>query len=265
MNEDDATAPNSTTRGPVTPGRLELAKLGPRDIPMILMYHAIDDTGYDPNMTSVSPGQFAAQLAWLTRHRLRGVAVGTLVAALRAGRARGLVGITFDDGYTTVLANAVPELQRHGFTATVFVVSDRVGGANDWDDGTPWPLLSRSQIGELAAAGMEIGSHSATHARLAGAPASRLTAEVSGSRESLGRLADAEIRGFAYPYGAMDAAARRAVRDAGYDYACAVRTPRAALGLMALPRLYVGQRDGPGRMTAKRLLYRRHVVQGGKR
>jgi peptidoglycan/xylan/chitin deacetylase (PgdA/CDA1 family) len=112
---------------------------------------------------------------------------------------------------------------------------------------------------------MEIGSHSATHTRLAGAPASRLAAEVGGSRESLGRLADAEIRGFAYPYGDMDAAARRAVRDAGYDYACAVAAPRAALGLMALPRVYVSQRDGPGRMTAKRLLYRRHIVTGGNR
>jgi peptidoglycan/xylan/chitin deacetylase (PgdA/CDA1 family) len=255
MSDDDAAAP----------GRLEPAKLGRRDIPLILMYHAIDYASYDPNLVAVSPDQFAVQLDWLTRHRLRGVAVGTLVTALRTGGARGLVGITFDDGYTTVLANAVPELRRHGFTATVFVVSDRVGQANDWDDGTPWPLLSRSQIGELAAGGLEIGSHSATHARLAGAPASRLTTEVSGSRESLGRLADAEVRGFAYPYGEMDAAARRAVRDAGYDYACAVHTPRAALGLMALPRVYVGQRDGPGRMTAKRLLYRRRIIAKGNR
>jgi peptidoglycan/xylan/chitin deacetylase (PgdA/CDA1 family) len=184
---------------------------------------------------------------------------------MRTGRARGLVGITFDDGYTSVLANAVPELLRHGFTATVFVVSDRVGRTNDWDDGTPWPLLSRSQISELAAAGMEIGSHSATHPRLVNASASQLAAEVGGSRESLGRLADAEIRGFAYPYGDMDATVRRAVRDAGYDYACAVAAPRAVLGLMALPRVYVGQRDGPGRMAAKRLLYRRHIVRGGNR
>ena len=51
----------------------------------------------------------------------------------------------------------------------------------------------------------------------------------------------------------MDAAARRAVRDAGYDYACAVQTPLADLGLMALPRIYVGQRDGAVRMAAKRL------------
>jgi peptidoglycan/xylan/chitin deacetylase (PgdA/CDA1 family) len=234
----------------------------PGDLPLILMYHAVADVGYDPNLLAVSPRRFAAQLAWLARLGLRGVAVGTLVAALRAGRARGLVGITFDDGYVSVLENALPELVRRGFTATIFVISDLLGGHNDWDSDTPWPLLSGAQLGELAAADMEIGSHSATHIRLADAVPGRLTAEVSGSRERLSRIAEAEVRGFAYPYGDMDAAARRAVRDAGYDYACAVRAPRDALGLMALPRVYVGQRDGPARMTAKRLLFRHIAVRG---
>lgn len=249
MSDDSAFAPS----------RLE-PRLALGDIPMILMYHTVADVSYDPNMLSVSPARFAVQLAWLQRRGLRGVAVGTLVAALRAGRARRLVGITFDDGYAAVLANAVPELLRHGFTATVFIIAGQIGGINDWDDGTPWPLLSGAQIGELAAAGMEIGSHSATHTRLVGLAADALRAEVHGSRQSLRLLADAEIRGFAYPYGDMDAMTRRAVRDAGYDYACAVAAPRDALGPMALPRVYVGERDGPGRMAAKRLLFRRHVA-----
>lgn len=249
--------------GATAAGSQEPVPLDRGDVPLILMYHAVADAGYDPNLLAVSPRRFAAQLAWLARHGLRGVAVGTLVAALRAGRARGLVGITFDDGYASVLENAVPELARRDFTATVFVISDRVGGTNDWDPGTPWPLLSRAQVGELAAAGMEIGSHGATHTRLAGADVRSLETEVGGSRQRLSGLADAEIRGFAYPYGDMDAAARRAVREAGYDYACAVRTPRAALGLHALPRVYVGQRDGPGRMTAKRLLFRRYIAVKG--
>jgi peptidoglycan/xylan/chitin deacetylase (PgdA/CDA1 family) len=249
--------------GTAAAGRLQLARLGLGDIPMILMYHAVSDTNYDPNLLSVSPAQFAVQLAWMKRHRLRGVAVGTLVAALRAGRARGMVGITFDDGYATVLSNAVPELLRHGFSATVFIIADKIGGTNDWDEGTPWPLLSGPQIGELAAAGMEIGSHSATHVRLAGVAADRLKAEVAGSRDSLRRLSDADVRGFAYPYGDMDAAARLAVRDAGYDYACAVSAPRDALGLMALPRVYVGQQDGPTRMAVKRLMFRRHIAPKG--
>lgn len=241
-------------------GRLEPARLALGDIPLILMYHTIAEVSHDPNMLSVSPVKFAAQLAWLRRRGLHGVAVGTLVAALRAGRARGLVGITFDDGYAAVLANAVPELLRHEFTATVFIITDRIGGINDWDDGTPWPLLSGSQIGELVAAGMEIGSHSATHARLTSLASDGLRAEVHGSRQSLRQLCDADIRGFAYPYGDMNATTRRAVRDAGYDYACAVAAPRDALGLMALPRVYVGEQDGPGRMAAKRLLFRRHIA-----
>jgi len=268
MSADDPAAPANPPADPAdpaAPGAVDVTRLALGDIPLILMYHAVADASYDPNLLSVSPPRFAQQLAWLARHRLRGVSVGTLVAALRAGRARGLVGITFDDGYASVLENAVPELLRRGFAATVFVVSDRVGGTNDWDAGTPWPLLSWSQVGELAAAGLEIGSHGANHVRLAGADAGTVRSEVSGSRERLSRLVDAEVRGFAYPYGDMDAAARRAVRDAGYDYGCAVSAPRAALGLLALPRVYMGQRDGPGRMTAKRLLFRPYIAAKGNR
>jgi hypothetical protein len=34
---------------------------------------------------------------------------------------------------------------------------------------------------------------------------------------------------------------------------------------MALPRIYVGQRDGAARLTAKRLLYRGYVTLKGNR
>jgi peptidoglycan/xylan/chitin deacetylase (PgdA/CDA1 family) len=125
--------------------------------------------------------------------------------------------------------------------------------------------MSASQVGELAAAGMEIGSHGATHVRLAGLGAGQLDAEVGGSRASLGELTGAPIRGFAYPYGSMDAAARSAVRGAGYDYACAVQTPMSELGLMALPRVYIGQSDDARRMAVKRLLFRAYIAVKGRR
>jgi hypothetical protein len=63
----------------------------------------------------------------------------------------------------------------------------------------------------------------------------------------------------------MDAAARRAVRDAGYDYACAVQCPRPDLGLMALPRVYIGQQDGAARMAVKRFLFRGYIAAKGIR
>jgi peptidoglycan/xylan/chitin deacetylase (PgdA/CDA1 family) len=243
----------------------ELRKLGLGRVPMILMYHGVDDVAEDPHQLCVSPARFAEQMATLQRMGLRGVSVGTLMDAMRADRHRGLVGITFDDGYVNVLESALPELKRRGFTASVYIISGRLGGTNEWDEGPEWPLLTGPQVAELAAAGLEIGSHSTTHVRLAGLAAAELEAEVSGSRASLGDLLGSPVRGFAYPYGSMDAAARRAVRDAGYEYACAVQTPMADLGTMALPRVYIGQQDSAARMAAKRLLFRGYIAVKGIR
>jgi peptidoglycan/xylan/chitin deacetylase (PgdA/CDA1 family) len=239
---------------------LQDGQLSLRETPLVLMYHGVADAPDDPNHLFVSPDRFAEQMAWLHRRGLRGVSISTLVDAMRAGRQRGLVGITFDDGYVSVLDTAVPELARCGFGATAYIISDRLGGTNEWDQGPTWPLLSADGVRELAAAGIEIGSHAATHMRLAGVGPEHLSAEVHDSRASLAALLGTEIRGFAYPYGSMDAAARRAVREAGYDHACAVEASKAEIGLMALPRIYVGQQDDAMRMAAKRLLYRGRIA-----
>ncbi len=240
-------------------------QLRPREAPMILMYHGVAEVAEDPNLLCVSPRRFAEQMDWLERRGLRGVGISALVEAMRAGRKRGLVGITFDDGYLSVLEAALPQLKRRGFGATAYIISGRLGRTNEWDEGPSWPLMTASQVRGLAAAGIEIGSHAATHVRLAGASPEQLKAEVSASRTSLAAVLGTEIRGFAYPYGSMDAAARRAVRDAGYEYACAVEASPAEIGLMALPRMYVGQQDDAVRMTAKRLLYRGRIALRGRR
>jgi peptidoglycan/xylan/chitin deacetylase (PgdA/CDA1 family) len=235
-----------------------------RDTPMILMYHGIADVTEDPNQLCVSPARFAEQLTWLQRSGLRGVSISTLTAAMRAGRAGGLVGLTFDDGYTSMLDTALPQLAERGFGATAFIISDRIGGTNEWDAGPVWPLLDRAGVAELAAAGIEIGSHSATHPHLAGLPARRQAAEVSASRGRLEDLLSAPVPGFAYPYGSMNEAARCAVGATGYEYACAVQAPRPSLGPLALPRIYVGQRDSAARMTIKRRLHKGYVAVKGR-
>jgi peptidoglycan/xylan/chitin deacetylase (PgdA/CDA1 family) len=248
--------PERTRTGP--------ARLRLRDAPMILMYHGIADAAEDPNQLCVSPARFAEQLDWLDRSGLRGVSVGELTGAMRAGRAAGLVGISFDDGYTSVLDTALPQLAARGFGATAFIISGLIGATNEWDEGPVWPLLDAGGVTELAAAGIEIGSHSATHPRLAGLPAPRQAAEAGASRSRLEDLLSAPVPGFAYPYGSMDEAARRAVRAAGYEYACAVEAPLACMGPLALPRVYVGQRDSAARMTIKRRLHKGYVALKGR-
>ena len=252
---------NSKTRARVDLSRLSLGR-----VPMILMYHGVADVAEDPNQLCVTPGRFAEQMAWLQRLGLRGVGIGALVDAMRAGRQRGLVGITFDDGYVSVLEAALPELRRHGFTASVFIISGRLGGTNEWDEGPSWPLLS-GQPGGRAGRGGHGDRLTRRHAYAAGRPGGRAAGRprsAGAGRPGRARSA-APVRGFAYPYGSMDAAARRAVRDAGYDYACAVRDadgrPRdhgAAQGLRRPAR----RRRPDG---AKRLLYRGYIAVKGRR
>jgi hypothetical protein len=58
------------------------------------------------------------------------------------------------------------------------------------------------------------------------------------------------VNGFCYPYGALGTREITAVRAAGYAYACAVQ-PSPLAGRYAIPRTFVGDRDGPARLYAK--------------
>lgn len=219
-----------------------------------LMYHGIGRVSEDPFGLFVSPERFARQMQALRLLGLRGVSLGQLGDALRQGEADGLVGLTFDDGYRDVLSWAAPVVERHGFTATMFVVSSLLGGENVWDPPPQRQLVSEAEVRELAARGWEIGAHSVTHARLTDVDANRLRHEVSASRAALADVTGVEPRCFCYPYGSVNAEAAGAVRDAGYSYACAVQRVAGLPTAFAMPRIGVMQRDRWLRFVAKLFL-----------
>jgi peptidoglycan/xylan/chitin deacetylase (PgdA/CDA1 family) len=226
------------------------------DLPMVLMYHSVCGYRHDPYLVTVCPDRFARQMAWLRRHGLRGVSIRDLLDAHRAGRPRGLVGLTFDDGYADFLANALPVLRHHGFTATVFALAGRLGGDNAWDEQGPRkPLLTADALRRVAAAGMEIGSHGWAHVPLPETGENGLVQEIEASRPVLSELAGGEVRGFCYPYGEVSGEVAERVRDAGYDYACAIWRSNLT-GIYALPRIYVGDADSGLRLEAKRFRHR---------
>jgi peptidoglycan/xylan/chitin deacetylase (PgdA/CDA1 family) len=178
--------------------------------------------------------------------------------AVREGNSRGLVGLTFDDGYEDFLSVAVPVIERLGFSATVFVVVNMLGKENDWEHAhAPRPrlkLLDAAGLCEVSERGMEVGSHSLTHARLSGAEQDSLDREVGDSRRILSEALGKVVEGFCYPYGALDGAAVRAARRAGYAYACGWRTlvERSAYDW---PRIPISDRDGSLRFAAKLQIY----------
>ena len=100
---------------------------------------------------------------------------------------------------------------------------------------------------------MEIGSHGLHHVALPEADDIRLSAETHDSRAILQELLGQQIQGFCYPSGRLDRRVVKAVRTAGYDYACAIG-PSPAIGRYALTRTCVHDGDTPWRLDAKRIV-----------
>jgi peptidoglycan/xylan/chitin deacetylase (PgdA/CDA1 family) len=219
--------------------------------PPVFMYHSISpSTQPDPHRLRVSPARLDRHLRLLRRLGLRGVPLSELLRAADRGEARGLVGLTFDDGYTDYLEHALPVLQRHGMTSTLYVVAGRLGGSNQWDDGPRLDLIDADQVRAVAAAGHEVGSHTMTHPRLAGADPDVLAAEIGGSRQVLTDVLQAEVASFCYPYGEFDAAAADAVQAAGYDSGCVIGDYSPG-DRFTLPRCYISPRDTAGHLVAR--------------
>ena len=136
---------------------------------------------------------------------------------------RRTVVITFDDGYDCLHRTVLPILQRYGFPATIYMVSNYVGRMADFDAGEgipPRQLLSRQQLLELHSAGIEIGAHSATHADLPTLSQECLIREVSGSKAQLEDILGIAVSSFAYPKGRFNRRVRDTAEKAGYSTAC---------------------------------------------
>lgn len=222
------------------------------------MYHSISPSALpDPHRLRVHPRRLDRHLTLLRRLGLRGVSLSELLRAGERGAARHLVGLTFDDGYSDFMEDALPVLGRHGMTGTLYAVAGRLGQSNEWDTGPSLGLMDEDQVRAVAAAGHEVGSHTMTHPHLAGAPAEILRAEISGSREILQDVLQKEAPGFCYPYGEFDAAAADAVRAAGYNHGCVIGDYVPG-DRFAVPRCYVSPRDTSAHLIARMM---RHEVR----
>jgi peptidoglycan/xylan/chitin deacetylase (PgdA/CDA1 family) len=209
------------------------------DSAVILMYHHVADN--TPASTSVSPDRFEAHLSYLEDNEFAVLPLLDVLQSLEAGRVlpERAVVITFDDGYQSVLTEALPRLRARGWPFTVFVstqyVDERFGGYLSWDE-----------LRQLSQAGATIGNHSRSHAHLlryeAGEDSKAWQARVRDEIASAGtriqeQVGAAAIEVLAYPYGEYDAELAAIVRDMGL-YGLGQHSGAAGRisGLQTLPR-----------------------------
>jgi peptidoglycan/xylan/chitin deacetylase (PgdA/CDA1 family) len=227
----------------------------------ILMYHQVDvppPSGTPLRGMVVSPQAFAWQMQLIAGLGYRGLSMRELEPYLSGERRGRVLGITLDDGYRNNLVHALPVLQRRGFSATCYVVSDAVGATNEWDRGNgvaTQPLMDEADLCRWAGAGMEIGAHSRSHADLTKLDDAQAREQISGCRVDLEARFGTPVRHFCYPYGSYGPREATLAREAGYLTATTTRRGRVAPGDDAwqLRRVLMAQATRPWHLLAKLL------------
>ncbi len=205
---------------------------------LILTFHSLDTSG---SVISYSPDDFRQVVEGLLEE---GVALVGMDELLRdegqADQPRAL--LTFDDGFSSVHEHALPLLAELGVPALLYVVTGWVGRTNRWPTqgaGAPeFDLMDWSQLRELQAAGIELGSHTVQHPHLADLEEGDLERELASSKRSLEDELQQAVRHFSYPYGTYRSSTTEAVRK---HYNTATTTDMRWLGTgddpLLLPRV----------------------------
>lgn len=188
------------------------------------MYHALEDaarswTSMDPasRLYLLRADAFRDHMARLKDDGFNAVLLKDL-SSKKCLPQKPLV-MTFDDGHVSDYEIALPILDSFSFRAEFFITTRRIGEPG---------YLDASQIRALAAAGMGIGSHGATHTFLNDLSPAAAKTEMVESRESLEAILGAPVNALSFPGGRRPN--EPLITEAGYAWGCDSR-----------PGLFIGE------------------------
>jgi peptidoglycan/xylan/chitin deacetylase (PgdA/CDA1 family) len=228
----------------------------------ILMYHSISDNLFGMSHPyfhiNTLPEVFSQQMRWLRNAGYRSIDLKQACAGLEAGTDLSkTIVITFDDGYRDFYTEALPILKQCGFTATLFLATDRIHNAPARIEGADY--LTWSDVRELHAEGIRFGSHTVSHPDLRSLGPDQIEYELGHSKEVLEEQLGVSIDAFSYPFGfpEEDKNFTRFLEDVlsnlGFDYGVSTILGRASRrsNRFFLPRLPVNSCDDPSLFRAK--------------
>jgi peptidoglycan/xylan/chitin deacetylase (PgdA/CDA1 family) len=109
-----------------------------------------------------------------------------------------VVAITFDDGFRDVYTQAMPVLDEHGFTATIYLPTAFIGDQRRSFKNRE--CLTWSEVRDLHARGIEFGTHTVNHPVLYQLNWSDIEFETSNSKAEVENRLQTTVASFSYPY-----------------------------------------------------------------
>lgn len=111
-------------------------------------------------------------------------------------REKGIVSITFDDGYLTQYENAFSLMQKYNYTGTLYLVVNKTHFSEV--DGRE--MMNKENVLEMQNAGWEIGAHTVSHEGLESLTEEERLYQIEFPLEYF-EYYEIEIESLAYPYG----------------------------------------------------------------
>jgi len=182
-------------------------------VPILVYHHIREQQGWGQHTWSwkmtVSPEIFDTQMKWLRDHGYTTVNLDTLIEILEGKRYGPLkpIVITFDDNQLNSYENGVPILEKYGHTAVFYLITNRLDQK---------VMINRERALDLIARGMDVQSHTVTHAGLSGLSPDQIDWQLRESKRVLEELTGKPVRHVAYPLTAHNATVRARAKEAGY-------------------------------------------------
>lgn len=179
---------------------------------IVIFYHGVK---------KINVRQFKKQMMYLANHCK--VVRPSEINTVGDDHKHMTVAITFDDGFMSVMENAVPVLQEYGLPAGIFVPVGNLNQKPNWElpeksSDKNEVVMTKDHLRKLDNEGVEIFSHTVTHPRLSEIEDDRLQIEIKESKRILEEILGHDVIAISYPYGAHNAEVCNASREAGYKY-----------------------------------------------
>ena len=189
------------------------AKYGPCKWVPVLMYHHVmaPEAAKEINATnlSVAINTFREQMDYLLGKGYHIIGLDEMMAGIRSGSLPGKsVVLTFDDGYRDFYDNVFPILREKGIKATVFAISQFVGGPRyvEW-----WQLREMSGSGLVL-----VGDHTLNHLSLPRLSVDEQRNQIVSAKKILEDYVGQKVEFFAYPYGSYNAVSEQILKENGF-------------------------------------------------
>jgi len=188
-------------------------KYGPCKYVPILMYHHVMDVAAakatGASGLNVPPKIFQEQMDYLQQKGYQVVDLDEMLTGIKNNSLpKKAVVLTFDDGYRDFYENAYPVLKEKNFKATLFVISQYVGGER---------YVSWEQLREMMASGLVLlGDHTLNHPSLPSLSKEQEFNQIVSAKKIIEENTGAKVSFFAYPYGSSNANAKQVLKENGF-------------------------------------------------